>query len=121
MSYVLTLLMLKYNCKLFNIRRIVFTWPAVSDTQDRGGIKTILMYLFGLCLLILKNVMTSEVLHSSVEATYITVETASFYGVKQKPSRVLVNSQDAVFTYSTNKVSSGVDGQAQKTGNYCHA
>lgn len=92
-----------------------------SDTQDRGGIKTILMYLFGLRLLILQNVMTSEVLHSSVEATYITVETASFYGVKQKPSRVLVNSQDAVFTYSTNKVSSGVDGQAQKTGNYCHA
>ncbi|TMS22828.1 hypothetical protein E3U43_008134 [Larimichthys crocea] len=43
-------------------------------------------------------------LHSSVEATYITVETASFYGVKQKPSRVLVNSQDAVFTYSTNKM-----------------
>lgn len=48
--------------------------------------------------------MTSEVLHSNVEATYITVETASFYGVKQKPSRVLVNSQDAVFTYRDNQV-----------------
>lgn len=48
--------------------------------------------------------MTSEVLHSNVEATYITVETASFYGVKQKPSRVLVNSQDAVFSYRENQV-----------------
>ncbi|XP_070840184.1 lysosomal alpha-glucosidase isoform X1 [Chaetodon trifascialis] len=51
-----------------------------------------------------QNVMTSEVLHSNVEATYITVETASFYGVKQKPSRVLVNSQDAAFTYRANQV-----------------
>ncbi|KAJ4944595.1 hypothetical protein JOQ06_013138 [Pogonophryne albipinna] len=51
-----------------------------------------------------QNVMTSQVLHSNVEATYITVETASFYGVKQKPSRVMVNSQDATFTYRDNKV-----------------
>lgn len=51
-----------------------------------------------------QNVMTSQVLHSNVEATYITVETASFYGVKQPPSRVLVNSQDAAFTYRTNQV-----------------
>uniref|UniRef100_A0A8P4K6Y5 Alpha glucosidase 2 n=1 Tax=Dicentrarchus labrax TaxID=13489 RepID=A0A8P4K6Y5_DICLA len=51
-----------------------------------------------------QNVMTSEVLHSNVEATYITVETASFYGVKQKPSRVLVNSQDAGFTYNINQI-----------------
>lgn len=48
--------------------------------------------------------MTSEVLRSNIEATYITVETASFYGVKQKPSRVLVNSQDAVFYYRENQV-----------------
>ncbi|KAK5898994.1 hypothetical protein CesoFtcFv8_008516 [Champsocephalus esox] len=51
-----------------------------------------------------QNVMTSQVLHSNVEATYITVETASFYGVKQKPSRVTVNSQDATFTYRDNQV-----------------
>lgn len=51
-----------------------------------------------------QNVMTSEVQHTNVEATYITVETASFYGVKQKPSRVLVNSQDATFTYRENQV-----------------
>ncbi|XP_040043282.2 lysosomal alpha-glucosidase [Gasterosteus aculeatus] len=51
-----------------------------------------------------QDAMTSQVLHSNVEATYITVETASFYGVKQKPSRVLVNSQDAAFTYRANQV-----------------
>ncbi|KAL3066467.1 hypothetical protein OYC64_016425 [Pagothenia borchgrevinki] len=51
-----------------------------------------------------QNVMTSQVLHSNVEATYITVETASFYGVKQKPSRVMVNSQDATFTYRDKQV-----------------
>lgn len=48
--------------------------------------------------------MTSKVLHNNVEATFITVGTATFYGVKQKPSRVLVNSQDAVFSYRENQV-----------------
>ncbi|XP_074553137.1 lysosomal alpha-glucosidase [Halichoeres trimaculatus] len=51
-----------------------------------------------------KNVMTSQVLHNNVEATYITVESTTFYGVKNKPSRVLVNSQEAAFTYRTNQV-----------------
>ncbi|XP_024914210.1 lysosomal alpha-glucosidase [Cynoglossus semilaevis] len=51
-----------------------------------------------------QNVMTSQVLHSDEEATYITVESASFYGLKEKPSRVLVNSQDALFTYTDNQV-----------------
>lgn len=60
--------------------------------------------------------MTSQVLHNNVEATYITVETASFYGVKQTPSRVLVNSQDAAFTYRDNQVRLGVNGQTQ---NFC--
>lgn len=53
---------------------------------------------------IAQNTMTSQVLSNHVEASYITVESASFYGVKEKPSRVLVNSQDAPFTYRTNKV-----------------
>ncbi|XP_035038068.2 lysosomal alpha-glucosidase isoform X3 [Hippoglossus stenolepis] len=51
-----------------------------------------------------QKVMTSQVLHSNIEATYITVESASFYGVKEKPSRVMVNSQDATFTYRANQV-----------------
>uniref|UniRef100_A0A668VVW0 P-type domain-containing protein n=1 Tax=Oreochromis aureus TaxID=47969 RepID=A0A668VVW0_OREAU len=53
---------------------------------------------------IAQNTMTSQVLSNHVEASYITVESASFYGVKEKPSRVLVNSQDAPFTYRTNQV-----------------
>lgn len=48
--------------------------------------------------------MTSQVLSNHIEASYITVESASFYGVKEKPSRVLVNSQDALFTYGNNQV-----------------
>uniref|UniRef100_A0A7N8WTL8 Alpha glucosidase 2 n=1 Tax=Mastacembelus armatus TaxID=205130 RepID=A0A7N8WTL8_9TELE len=51
----------------------------------------------------------------NAEATYITVETASFYGVKEKPSRVLVNSQDAQFTYRTNQVRSEVMGEGTHT------
>ncbi|XP_008296603.1 lysosomal alpha-glucosidase [Stegastes partitus] len=51
-----------------------------------------------------QKVMTSQVLHNNVEATYITVESSSFYGVKEKPSRVLVNSQEATFTYRENQV-----------------
>uniref|UniRef100_A0A8C2WRX5 Alpha glucosidase 2 n=1 Tax=Cyclopterus lumpus TaxID=8103 RepID=A0A8C2WRX5_CYCLU len=51
-----------------------------------------------------RNVTEALKLVSNVEATYITVETASFYGVKQKPGRVLVNSQDATFTYRDNQV-----------------
>lgn len=65
--------------------------------------------------------MTSEVLHSNVEATYITVETASFYGVKQKPSRVLVNSQDAVFTYRDNQVRQEVNRHTKMMENTRHA
>lgn len=58
--------------------------------------------------------MTSEVLRTHEEATYITVETASFYGVKQKPSRVLVNSQDATFTYRANQVRLGGESEVNR-------
>ncbi|KAG5854548.1 hypothetical protein ANANG_G00038970 [Anguilla anguilla] len=51
-----------------------------------------------------KNTMTSEVLHDNVEASYITVETVSFFGLKKEPSTVTVNSQDAAFTYTANQV-----------------
>ncbi|KAM9856764.1 lysosomal alpha-glucosidase [Aulostomus maculatus] len=51
-----------------------------------------------------QRVMTSQVLRNHVEATYITVDSVTFYGVKQEPSRVLVNSHDAVFTYRENQV-----------------
>ena len=51
-----------------------------------------------------QSTMTSEVLQANVEASYITVETVSFYGVKPEPKRVTVNSQDADFTYRANQV-----------------
>ncbi|XP_026861950.2 lysosomal alpha-glucosidase [Electrophorus electricus] len=51
-----------------------------------------------------KNTMTSEVVHSDVEATYITVEMVSFYGVNTKPNSVIVNSQEAEFSYTANQV-----------------
>jgi len=52
--------------------------------------------------------MLSQVLYSNKESSFITVESATFYGVKEKPSRVLVNSQDAPFTYRVNQVRLGV-------------
>lgn len=52
----------------------------------------------------LQNTMTSEVLRNHEEATYITVETVSFYGVKNGPENVTVNSQEATFTYRNNQV-----------------
>lgn len=55
--------------------------------------------------MMLQNVMTSEVLHTHLEATYITVDSVRFFGVKQKPSLVLVNSQGVPFTYRENQVS----------------
>ncbi|XP_076839543.1 lysosomal alpha-glucosidase [Brachyhypopomus gauderio] len=51
-----------------------------------------------------ESTMTSKVVHSDVEATYITVEMASFYGVKTKPTSVLVNSEEAEFSYTANQV-----------------
>ncbi|KAM9770100.1 lysosomal alpha-glucosidase [Menidia menidia] len=51
-----------------------------------------------------QSVMTSQVLHSDEEGSFITVDSATFYGVKDKPSRVIVNSKDAPFTYRANKV-----------------
>lgn len=56
-----------------------------------------------------KNTMTSQVLRDHVEASYITVETASFYGVKVKPTSVTVNTLDAPFTYRANQVLSVTD------------
>lgn len=51
-----------------------------------------------------QNTMNSKVLHNHEEATYITVETVSFYGVKVEPENVTVNSQEAAFTYHENQV-----------------
>ncbi|XP_024114980.1 lysosomal alpha-glucosidase [Oryzias melastigma] len=51
-----------------------------------------------------QNMMTSQVLKSEREASFLTVGSASFYGVSEKPSRVLVNAKDHPFTYRDNQV-----------------
>lgn len=51
-----------------------------------------------------QNMMTSHVLHSDQEGSLMTIDSASFYGVKEKPSRVSVNSQDVPFIYRDNQV-----------------
>ncbi|XP_041838799.1 lysosomal alpha-glucosidase [Melanotaenia boesemani] len=51
-----------------------------------------------------QNTMSSQVLHSDLEGSFISVDSVTFYGVKDKPSKVMVNSKDAQFTYRTNQV-----------------
>ncbi|XP_072320167.1 lysosomal alpha-glucosidase [Eucyclogobius newberryi] len=51
-----------------------------------------------------KNVLSSEVVRGHLEASYITVESASFYGVQPRPEQVLVNGLEAGFSYEDNKV-----------------
>lgn len=55
--------------------------------------------------------MTSYVLHSDEEGSLMTIDSTSIYGVKEKPSRVLVNSQDVPFIYRDNQVRFGVIGR----------
>lgn len=55
--------------------------------------------------------MTSSVLHSDQEGSFLSIDSVSFYGVKQKPSAVLVNSQEFPFIYRDNQVNSGVTGK----------
>ncbi|XP_008434919.1 lysosomal alpha-glucosidase [Poecilia reticulata] len=51
-----------------------------------------------------QNTMTSSVLHSDQEGSFLSIDSASFYGVKQKPSAVLVNSHKFPFIYRDNQV-----------------
>nr|XP_006112923.1 lysosomal alpha-glucosidase [Pelodiscus sinensis]XP_006112924.1 lysosomal alpha-glucosidase [Pelodiscus sinensis]XP_006112926.1 lysosomal alpha-glucosidase [Pelodiscus sinensis] len=51
-----------------------------------------------------QNVFTSTVLHANVEATYITVDTLTVYGVRDEPSRVTVNGKENPFSYLDNQV-----------------
>ncbi|XP_020659956.3 lysosomal alpha-glucosidase [Pogona vitticeps] len=51
-----------------------------------------------------QGTFTSTVLHSNVEATYITVDTLTVYGVREEPKTVVVNGKEWPFTYLTNQV-----------------
>ncbi|KAM9792525.1 lysosomal alpha-glucosidase [Neosynchiropus ocellatus] len=65
-----------------------------------------------------QRLMTSQVLHNNVEATYITVASATFYGVKEKPAKVLVNARESPFTYRTNQVLTVADLQLNLSQNF---
>ncbi|KAK7929599.1 hypothetical protein WMY93_005994 [Mugilogobius chulae] len=51
------------------------------------------------------NVLGSEVVRGHLEASYITVETASVYGVQAGPKQVLVNGLEAAFSYQNQVLS----------------
>ncbi|XP_052536273.1 lysosomal alpha-glucosidase-like [Tympanuchus pallidicinctus] len=51
-----------------------------------------------------ENIFTSNVLHASTEANYVTVDTVRFYGVQEPPSKVLLDGQEKPFFYLDNQV-----------------
>lgn len=51
-----------------------------------------------------ENIFTSNVLHASTEATYVTIDTVSFYGMQEPPSKVLLDGQEKPFSYLDNQV-----------------
>ncbi|KAL8175379.1 UNVERIFIED_CONTAM: hypothetical protein K2H54_021715, partial [Gekko kuhli] len=51
-----------------------------------------------------QNTFLSTVLHSNVEATYITVEELTVYGVQEEPKSVTVNGKETPFSYLANQV-----------------
>uniref|UniRef100_A0A8C7E2A0 P-type domain-containing protein n=1 Tax=Naja naja TaxID=35670 RepID=A0A8C7E2A0_NAJNA len=53
-----------------------------------------------------QNTFISTVLYSNTEATYITVDKLSVYGVREEPKTVTVSGKNWPFTYLTNQVMS---------------
>ncbi|NXS13233.1 SUIS protein, partial [Neodrepanis coruscans] len=51
-----------------------------------------------------QNLFTSTVLHASTEATKVTIDTLSIFGVQKPPSKVLLNGQEKPFSYLDNQV-----------------
>ncbi|XP_048349411.1 lysosomal alpha-glucosidase-like [Sphaerodactylus townsendi] len=51
-----------------------------------------------------QNTFISTVLHSNMEATLITVEELTVYGVQDEPKAVTINGKEAPFSYSANQV-----------------
>lgn len=56
------------------------------------------------CHPLLQNIFTSTVLHASTEATEVTIGTLSIFGVRDPPSKVLLNGQEKPFSYLDNQV-----------------
>uniref|UniRef100_A0A8D0G2F7 P-type domain-containing protein n=1 Tax=Sphenodon punctatus TaxID=8508 RepID=A0A8D0G2F7_SPHPU len=67
------------------------------DTFERGDYSYLVFN-------VTQNTFTSTVLHSNVEATYITVDTLAVYGVREQPKTVTVNGKETPFSYLENQV-----------------
>ncbi|NWX89039.1 LYAG glucosidase, partial [Nothoprocta pentlandii] len=67
------------------------------DTFERGSYSYLVFN-------VTRNVFYSTVLHTSAEATHITIDTLSIFGVREPPSKVLLNGQEKPFSYLDNQV-----------------
>nr|XP_013801612.1 PREDICTED: lysosomal alpha-glucosidase-like [Apteryx mantelli mantelli] len=67
------------------------------DTFERGSYSYLVFN-------VTQNVFTSTVLHASAEATYVTIDALSIFGVRQPPSKVILNGQEKPFSYLDNQV-----------------
>ncbi|XP_009581162.1 PREDICTED: lysosomal alpha-glucosidase, partial [Fulmarus glacialis] len=67
------------------------------DTFERGSYSYLVFN-------VTQNIFTSTVLHASTEATEVTVGTLSIFGVREPPSKVLLNGQEKPFSYLDNQV-----------------
>ncbi|NXP73261.1 LYAG glucosidase, partial [Ramphastos sulfuratus] len=62
------------------------------DTFERGSYSYLIFN-------VTQNVFTSTVLHASTEATEVTTDTLTIFGVQEPPSKVLLNGQEKPFSY----------------------
>ncbi|NXW01415.1 LYAG glucosidase, partial [Fregetta grallaria] len=67
------------------------------DTFERGSYSYVVFN-------VTQNIFTSTVLHTSTEATEVTIGTLSIFGVREPPSKVLLNGQEKPFSYLDNQV-----------------
>ncbi|NXN29051.1 LYAG glucosidase, partial [Nycticryphes semicollaris] len=67
------------------------------DTFERGSYSYLVFN-------VTQNIFTSTVLHASAEATEVTIGTLSIFGVREPPSKVLLNGQEKPFSYLGNQV-----------------
>ncbi|XP_062463934.1 lysosomal alpha-glucosidase-like isoform X2 [Pezoporus occidentalis] len=67
------------------------------DTFERGNYSYVVFN-------VTQNIFTSTVLHASAEATEVTIGTLSIFGVREPPSKVLLNGQEKPFSYLDNQV-----------------
>ncbi|KAM6121973.1 lysosomal alpha-glucosidase-like [Phoenicopterus ruber ruber] len=67
------------------------------DTFERGSYSYLVFN-------VTQNIFTSIVLHASTEATEVTIGTLSIFGVREPPSKVLLNGQEKPFSYLDNQV-----------------